>query len=302
MMMIERALERFEALELARGFTRDYVRRFRTDLSSFKGFLLEERGKEDLREATRDDVVGYLVVLSGSHAPATVNLRLWRLRKLLGFLEREGLLLRNPAAGVERKTATSRMRDWLTEGEVLRLLEAPDTATTLGLRDRAMLELLYSSGLRFKELRELELDDLELAEGFVTVKLSKNRRGRRVPVGDLAATWLGSYLTRARPALVSRRRRTLVVFLSPLGSPIGHETTAKRMKHYAQLAGIDKHVTPHILRHTFAVHLLKHGASTRHIQEMLGHRRLESTAVYTRLFPAELERVHRSAHPSERRR
>lgn len=300
MTKIERAVERFCALQVARGLKPEYVKRYRNDLASLVGFL-ERRGKEDLREAAREDLVEYLRWLDRRYARTTVRLRLWRLRRVLFFLQGGGLLLRNPAADLVRKSSPSRMRNWLTVEQVGRVLEAPDTSNDLAARNRAALELLYSSGLRLSELLRLELDDLDLGEGFVTVKESKAGRGRRVPVGRIAVRWLARYLREVRPRLLAGApRRTPVVFLSERGARLAKGVLGYHLRRYAAAARIEKNVTPHVLRHSFAIHLLQNGASTRHIQAMLGHRSLEATQIYARVFPADLVRAHRRSHPSER--
>ena len=299
MTKIERAVERFCALQVARGLKPEYVQRYRNDVASLVGFL-ERRGKDDLREATREDLVEYLRWLDRRYARTTVRLRLWRLRRILFFLQGDGLLLRNPAADLIRKPSPSRMRDWLTVEEVARLLEAPDATKDLGVRARAALELLYSSGLRLSELLRLELDDLDLAEGFVTVKESKAGRGRRVPVGRTAVKWLARYLREVRPRLLAGAHRTAVAFVSASGRRLAKAVLGYHLRRYAAAAKIEKTVTPHVLRHSFAIHLLQNGASTRHIQAMLGHRSLEATQIYARVFPADLVRAHRRSHPSER--
>ena len=155
----------------------------------------------------------------------------------------------------------------MSEDEITSLLESVTTNDALGLRDRALFELYYSSGLRLDEARSLELDDLDLTDGLVTVAESKSGRGRRVPMGTHAIHWLRRYLKEGRSQLTVKTRRTLAVFLSQQGSKMGKETIAGRIRRYAAQAGIEKHVTAHVFRHSFAVHLLKHGASTRHTCE-----------------------------------
>jgi integrase/recombinase XerD len=295
---LERELRRFYGLLLARGCKSETVARYRGDVASLLGFLAR-RGKEDLRELGREDLVAYLAGLDARQARSSVRLRFWRLRRILSFLQEGGRLLRNPACGLARRGGPSRMRDWLTEGEVVRLLEAAQVCDDLGVRDRAALELLYSSGMRAGELARLALDDLDLAEGFVTVEESKSGAGRRVPVGRVAVAWLERYLRDVRPRLL--RRPTATVFLGATGRALHKDALNARLRRYAAQAGIDQHVTCHVLRHSFAIHLLRNGASTRHIQAMLGHRSLEATQVYARVFPEDLLRVHRRCHPGERR-
>jgi integrase/recombinase XerD len=259
------------------------------------------RGKQDLREATREDLVRYLEHLArrGLH-PNTVTNRFYRLRRFFGFLHLEGNLLFDPTVGFKRKPVAGYRRPWLSEAEVLSLLAAPDPTTKLGLRDRAMMEVFYSTGVRVSELLALELDDVELRQGFLTVRNGKGGRSRRVPLGRIACAWLGRYLHEVRPGLAVLP--ALTVFLSYRGRPLSKEDIDLKLRRYALAAKLEKPVSAHVLRHSFAVHLLRHGASTRHIQEMLGHRQLDTTQIYTRLLPSDLKEAHRRSHPRERRR
>lgn len=298
-MTVERALERFVAIERARGRSEGYLRRFPPLVRDLLGFL-RGRGKDDLREAAAQDLVAYLRRLEERQKPASVTNVFFQLRRLFAFLAREGLLLRDPMAGLHRKRGERRLRDWLSEAEALTLLRAPDTTRPRGLRDRALLEVLYSCGLRVGELVRLDLDDLDLGERLVTVRESKSGCFRRVPIGTKAAAWVAKYLGEARPKLRESKRPTLAVFLGVAGKRMARSAVETMVAQAGRKARIEKAVTPHVLRHSFAVHLLKNGASTRHIQAMLGHRHLGSTQVYTRMLPADLKRIHRRSHPAEK--
>jgi site-specific recombinase XerD len=300
---VEEAIERLVELERSRERSADYVRRYKQAVRSLQGFL----GGKDLRGVTEEDVVAFLHHLEESgYCKTTVNNLFFQLRRVYRHLVQEGLVLNDPTLFLERRNVPSRMRDWLSEEEAKLLLEQPPAATVLGLRDRAILEVLYATGVRMGELRALELDDLDLGEGLVTVKASKNGCFRRVPLGKVAGEWVARYLKEARPRLAARRdlgeMPPVAVFLNQTGHRMAKSAIEGVVHHWAGKTGIAKAVTPHVLRHSFAIHLLKNGVSTRHIQEMLGHKHLSSTQIYTRVLPQDLKRVHRRCHPSERSR
>jgi integrase/recombinase XerD len=183
----------------------------------------------------------------------------------------------------------------LSRAEVEHLLAQPDTRTTLGQRDRAILELMYAAGLRVSEVLGLRLQDVDLQEGFVRV-FGKRAKERWVPFGDSAKTALQDYLQLARPKLASKRSEDYL-FLSERGTPLSRTQFWLRLKHYAQQAGISRMVSPHTLRHSFAVHLLQGGADLRAVQEMLGHASINTTQVYTRVSVDHLREVYRKHHP-----
>jgi len=294
-------LRRFAALQRARGIHSTTVGRFGRDVGDLMGFL-RRRGKEDLREIEDEDLVAYLLELERRRElnAESIASRLNRLRRFFAYLEEKGRLLRDPSAGLRRKPVPRRLREGLTEHQVEALLEAVDTKTLIGVRDRAMLELLYSSGLRSDELLSLELDDLDLASGFVTVRASKNGEGRRVPMGRVAARWVARYLAEARSSIL--KDPSLIVFLGEkAGKRLWNATVNQAIGAATKKARLKRHVSAHLLRHTFAIHLLRNGDSSRHVQEMLGHRKLDSTELYTRLLVEDLKRVHRRCHPNERK-
>lgn len=207
----------------------------------------------------------------------------------------EGRIPSDPTEHLDAPTLWKTLPGWLTRAEVDRLLETPAGGTRDGLRDRAVLELLYASGLRVSELAALPLDDLHLDEGFVRV-LGKGRKVRVVPVGSRAVEALRRYLAEGRP-LYAPAIDERAVFVSRLGRALTREAVWKLVTDHARRAGIERHLTPHTLRHSFASHLLENGAPLRVIQEMLGHADIATTQIYTHVDQERLLAVHRKYHP-----
>ena len=224
----------------------------------------------------------------------TVAKCLSALRSLFGYLVREGRMDANPARRVETPRTAARLPVVFSEEEVDRLLDAIDLGRPGGLRDRALFELVYSAGLRVSEVTELGLDHLYLKEGHLVVH-GKGDRERAVPLGDMARDWLERYLGGERPELASRGNGAQEVFLSVRGSRLSRKTVWKRFKEHAARAGLAGKV--HTLRHSFATHLLKGGADLRSVQELLGHRDIRTTQVYTHIGEGELKDAHARFHP-----
>jgi integrase/recombinase XerD len=226
----------------------------------------------------------------------SLYLEIAALRALYRFAEMEGLVRDNPAAQLVLPKRWKRLPKALSEEEVSRLLQPGTTPQTpQELCDRAVLELAYASGLRLAELRGLRLEQLQLASGFLTV-VGKGNKERVVPVGEKAIAALREYLEAGRPKLVTPKSPG-VVFLTKRGTAFAAVTLWLRLKKCVQRAGIERNVTPHMLRHSFATHLLEHGADLRVIQELLGHASISTTEVYTHVAPGRLREVHRKYHP-----
>jgi integrase/recombinase XerD len=225
----------------------------------------------------------------------SLYLEIAALRGFFRFCESEGLIPVNVAENLSLPRRWKRLPKALTDEEVRRLLAAPATPTPSDLCDQAVLELAYASGLRLAELRNLRLEQLHLEAGFVTV-IGKGNKERVVPMGRPAVAALERYLQVGRPNLVSRKSPA-VVFLTRRGTPFAHTTLWLRIKRRVRLAGIERNITPHMLRHSFATHLLEHGADLRVIQEMLGHADLGTTEIYTQVAGNRLRDVHRRFHP-----
>ncbi len=216
------------------------------------------------------------------------------------FLLREGVTDRDPAVGVPQPRLPRSLPRPLPVEDVRRLLEAPDEGSPAGLRDRAILELLYGSGLRISELTGLDVDDLDLEEGSVRV-LGKGGKEREVPLGSFGRDAVGAYLTRGRPALASVATRG-AVFLNARGGRLSRQSCARLLSRYVRLAGIERRVTLHTLRHSFATHLLEGGADVRVVQELLGHASVATTQIYTLVTARHLREVYEESHPRARRR
>jgi len=296
-------IERFLAyLASERRASPHTLRAYRTDLGQYASFLAD-RG-ESLVRASPSLVRGFLAHVAGGSGPTGIGRKLSAVRSLYRFLVREGLVAANPARGVASPRLPRRLPRALPEEEVATLVEAPaGRADPLALRDRAVLELLYASGLRVAELVGLDVEHVDLSEGLVRV-LGKRRKERVVPVGRSAREAIVRYLECGRPALAAGRggaRPGGALFLGLRGGRLTARSVARRLDRWALAAGLPRHVHPHVLRHSFATHLLGNGADLRGIQELLGHASLSTTQRYTHLDWKRLAEVYDRAHPRARR-
>jgi integrase/recombinase XerD len=304
---IARDAERYlDHLTVERGLSEHTLSAYRRDLRRYVAFL----SKRDVASA---DAVGesavrsFVASLSAStHGPegrpyraTSVARALSAVRSFHRFLVREGVTDRDPAAAVAQPRLPRSLPHPIPMEEVRRLLDAPDPATPGGLRDRAILELLYGSGLRISELTGLDVDDLELEGGSVRV-LGKGGKEREVPLGSFARDAVGAYLTRGRPALASGTTRG-ALFLNARGGRLSRQSCARLLGRYVRLAGIERRVTLHTLRHSFATHLLEGGADVRVVQELLGHASVATTQIYTLVTSQHLRDVYERSHPRARR-
>jgi integrase/recombinase XerD len=257
--------------------------------------FLSEIGVRETREITTGTIMSFQARLHRRHlAPASIARKLSAVRTFLAFAYREGAI-EQPLAELETPRTERRLPSALTPAEVERLLAQPDTGTPDGLRDRAMLELLYATGLRVSELVGLHLENVRLAAGFVRC-LGKGSKERVVPLGRVAAAWVSRYLEEGRPHYGAKEGVT-DLFLTARGEAMTRVTFWVRLREYAQAAGIRRKVSPHTLRHSFATHLLQGGADLRSIQEMLGHANIATTQIYTRVDDSHLARVFERCHP-----
>lgn len=265
---------------------------YRRDLEGLARWLAT-RGRT-LETARRQDLSAY-------HGAAPVAVRsLARrqssFRRYYGFLARQSADFDDPTRLIERPKLPRSLPKALAEREIEALLDAPDVSTTLGLRDRAMLELMYASGLRVSELVELPLAGLNLRQGVLRVT-GKGGKDRLVPVGELALERIEAYLKTARPVL-ARGRQPAALFLSRRGEGMTRQMFWTLVKRYAIKVGITpKRISPHVLRHSFATHLLNHGADLRALQMLLGHSALSTTQIYTLVAKEGLKRLHAQHHP-----
>jgi integrase/recombinase XerC len=272
------------------------VKSYREDLTQAVGFFQGQYPGQQLSPArlSARTLRAYLAWLHDQgYARATIARRLAAVRSWLRFLCRQGVLTRNPADGLRGPRQEKRLPHFLPSGDVGRLVEAP-APTTLGTRDRAMLETLYSAGLRVSELVGLDLDDLDLDGGILTVR-GKGKKERLALLGRQAAQAIRAWFDE-RALLVAGRPQS-AVFLNRFGKRLTTRTVARLLAKYLSQTGIDPRTSPHTLRHSFATHLLDAGADIRSVQELLGHRSLGTTQIYTHVSTARLHDSYRQAHP-----
>jgi integrase/recombinase XerD len=289
-------LERFlDALWMERGLSDHTLAAYRRDLQGLARWLAPQ-GVNGLAAATRQDLLGYLHsrVAAGAQPRTTARL-LSSLRRFYRYLVREQLLADDPSARIDSPKLGRGLPKALTEAEVESLLAAPDIDDPLGLRDRAMLEVLYASGLRVSELVSLEMYRVSLQQGVVRV-LGKGSKERLVPLGEEAISWLERFLVEARPVLV-QGQATAALFPTRRGEAMTRQAFWYLIKRYARQAGIKSHLSPHTLRHAFATHLLNHGADLRVVQMLLGHSSLSTTQIYTHVARERLKALHAQHHP-----
>ena len=286
--------EFIDSLWLERGLSPHTRNAYLTDL---RGFALWLAGRgSSLRQAGREAILDHLGwrLQQGYQARSTARL-LSALRTFYRYLLRERLIDEDPTLQVELPQLGKPLPKSLSEAEVEALLAAPDIAEPLGLRDRAMLEVLYACGLRVSELVALSLEQINLRQGVVRV-LGKGSKERLVPLGEEALIWLQCYQAEARGLLLAGRPSS-VLFPSQRGEQMTRQTFWHRIKLHARHAGILKPLSPHTLRHAFATHLLNHGADLRVVQLLLGHSDLSTTQIYTHVAKARLQALHAAHHP-----
>ncbi len=290
-------INRFIAfLGLERGLSLHTQTGYQTDLDQCATYLARQ-GAVDWRNVLSGDVAEWIRSLDGDdYTVASLARKLTALRGLAHFLVREELRGDDFTEPLSGPKLTRRIPGTLTAGEVERLLAAPSGGDAISIRDRAILELFYSSGLRVSELGGLLLQQIDLKDGFLRV-FGKGSKERVVPVGGRALVALDTYLTAARSHFVKPKKTGSAVFLSERGTAISRKTLWVLVKKYAKRAGIEKSVKPHLLRHSFATHLLSGGADLRAIQEMLGHANLVTTQIYTAVEDKRLIDQHAKYHP-----
>ena len=292
-------IDRFvDALWLEDGLAKLTLAAYRRDLSLFNGWLRARSGLL-LTQVTEADLQAYFAERHTQTRATTANRRLTVFRRFFHWLLRERLIGVDPTVRLLSARQPLRVPKTLSEAEVEALLTAPDTATALGLRDRAMLELMYASGLRVSELVSLRRVDVLLAEQVLRV-LGKGNKERLVPYGQEAADWLQRYLSDARPVLVGEHAEE-ALFVTARGARAGQSMSRVMfwtlVRKYALLAGIRRPLSPHTLRHAFATHLLNHGADLRAVQMLLGHADISTTTIYTHIARERLQQLHARHHP-----
>ena len=297
-MNAERALDGFlAALSAERNASRHTLDAYRRDIRDFLRVLGARR--RPLAAARADDVVAWMErQRRAGRKPATIARRLAALRGLYAHLVREGAVVDNPTEHLEQPRRARPLPRTLSREAVAALVEAPDVGTPLGVRDRALLELLYACGLRATEALTLRLTDVNGRAGYVQCS-GKGRKERLVPVGGEALAWLERYVDGVRPRLAAARGApsSPLLFVGPRGRPLTRQSLWQIVLRAARRAGLRQRVSPHTLRHCFASHLLEGGADLRAVQTMLGHADIATTQIYTHLPSAAIRRMYDRFHP-----
>jgi integrase/recombinase XerD len=299
-------VERFlDYISTERGLSQNTILAYGSDLSCFAGWARRRRLRS-AADVTRPAILEYRRALSlgegsgasgiATRSPRSVRRSQATLRAFFRFLVSEGLLEANPTDGIDTLRVERRLPRSLSLDEVERLLRAPDRGEPLGLRDAAMLELVYATGIRVSELVFLKLDSLNLEMGYL-ICMGKRAKERLVPFGKEAARCVQSYIAKSRPALL-RGRTSGMLFVSARGTRLTRQGFWKNLKRYGSEVGIpSSRLSPHVMRHSFATHLLEHGADLRSVQKMLGHADISTTQIYTHVNRERLKRLYQRFHP-----
>jgi integrase/recombinase XerD len=299
-------VERFlDHLAVERGLSANTLEAYRRDLRRYLGFLATW-GIQEVHDVTDEAVGAYVVQLTSCthddgllYRPASIARMLSAIRSFHRFELREGVTDHDPTLGIVPPKLPCSLPRPLSVQEVARLIDAPAQGEPVGLRDRAILELLYGAGLRISELTGLDVDDVDLEDGSVRV-LGKGGKERDVPVGRYARDAVSSYLTAARPVFATARSRSALL-LNQRGGRLTRQGVWQLVSRHVRGAGIRRRVTPHTLRHSFATHLLEGGADVRVVQELLGHASVATTQIYTLVTKEHLREVYFTSHPRARR-
>ncbi|MFA6637079.1 MAG: site-specific tyrosine recombinase/integron integrase [Candidatus Omnitrophota bacterium] len=302
-MKIIAMIEDFEKHLKTKGFAERTIRTYIGYVGIFADFLSKNE-VYDIEDINRDKVSRYQTSLCTKNefnqrklSMKTQALRMVAVISFSKFLHRAGYLENNPASHIEiPRTPKSLPKNILSEKEVLQILKSPKDNDPLEIRDRAILELFYSTGIRNTELRKLCIYDIDFSRGFIRVT-GKGNKDRIIPMGDVASWYIEEYMKRSRPKLV--KGTSDVLFVSRNGKELTDDMPSWMVRKYAARIGITKQINAHTFRHTFATHMIKKGANLRIVQEMLGHSSLETTQIYTKVEIGDLKKVHASTHPRE---
>ena len=284
-----------DALWLENGLSRNTLESYRRDLRLFSTWLLADRGKS-LLQVQRLDLLDYLAYRFRRRArPRSAARLLSSLKRFYRYSTRENRIQSDPTLQLESPKLPRSLPKILTENDVEALLAAPNVQTPLGLRDRAMLETLYASGLRVSELVTMSLAQLSHDMGVVRVS-GKGNKERLVPVGEESLSWVRRYMDQARPVILAGRQAD-ALFVTLRGASMTRQAFWYLIRRYANQAGIRREISPHTLRHAFATHLLNHGADLRVVQMLLGHADISTTQIYTHIARERLKQLHARHHP-----
>ena len=282
-----------DSIWLEKGLSKNTLSSYRLDISAFDNWL----GSRSLEEIDKAILLDYLSFrLKRGYSSRSTARTLSSLRAFYSFLVKTSIVRNNPTAKIDSPKLGHSLPKVLSEKDIDKLIHSPDTKEPLGLRDRAMLELLYSSGLRVSELIKLEIINLNLRQGVVRI-MGKGEKERLVPIGEEAMEWINKYLNSSREVLLGKESKDQHLFVTKRGKGMTRQAFWYRIKKYALRSGIDKSLSPHTLRHAFATHLLNHGADLRTVQLLLGHTSLSTTQIYTEVAKERMKSLHSQHHP-----
>jgi len=280
-------------LWLEDGLSKNTLESYRLDLTSFTHWLPTQ--KKQLLTVEETDIQQYLAVKFPQSKPRSISRLIATLRRFYRYCLRENLIKTDPTIQIQSPKLPRSLPKSLNEEEVIALLNAPNLNAPAGIRDKAMLELLYACGLRVSELVNIKATEVSINDAVVRVT-GKGSKTRLVPMGEDAADWISRYLREARPALLHKRLCD-ALFVTNRGEAMTRQASWYLIKRYALLAGITKPMSPHVLRHAFATHLLNHGADLRVVQMLLGHADISTTQIYTHVARERLKQLHSVHHP-----
>lgn len=281
-------------VQVERGLSKNTITAYRQDLLAFCAFLA--KNEKTWQQVDHLLILAYLNELRQEHRANTSIARMvTTLRKCFAYLKTEGLVAHDPMLNIKPPKKAQHLPAVLTVEEVDRLLDQPDLTTPLGIRTRALLEVLYATGLRVSELINLKMEDLHLDLGLIQT-LGKGDKERIIPIGEVAVDWIDRYLAESRPVLV-KEQRTATLFVNDHGRSLSRQGVWQLIKKLVVQAGIEKDVSPHTLRHSFATHILENGADLRIVQELLGHADISTTQIYTHISKKRLSQVYDRYHP-----
>ena len=280
-------------LWLEDGLSKNTLESYRLDLTSFSLWLSTQN--KQLLTVDQADIKQYLAVKFPLSKPRSISRLIASLRRFYRFLLRENKISLDPTIQIQSPKLPRSLPKSLNEDEVVALLNAPNIDEPIGLRDRAMLELLYACGLRVSELVGVKATEVSLSDGVVRVT-GKGSKTRLVPMGEEAVDWISRYLSKARPVILQKRLCD-ALFVTNRGEAMTRQAFWHLIKRYSLLAGITKRMSPHVLRHAFATHLLNHGADLRVVQMLLGHADISTTQIYTHVARERLKQLHSMHHP-----
>ena len=283
-------------LSVERGLRQNTISSYRMDLQAFLDFLKDQQRINSLDKITKNQITNFMLKLKQDGLNTnSIARKLAAIKTFFRFLVREKITKQDPTSLLESPKLWRRIPETLSIEEVEGLISQPDLHRKGGIRDRAILETLYATGMRVSELTHLRIEDVNLEVGFIRC-LGKGNKERIVPLGGKAIMWLKRYIEKERSYFLKKHFNN-VLFLSRLHKRISRQSIWKMIKRYARKARIKKDIRPHILRHSFATHLLERGADLRSVQEMLGHSDISTTQVYTHINKDRLKMIHRKFHP-----